>query len=311
MNPKRHRFSTKLRLRHLELIDALGTTFNIHQAAPLLNLTQPAVSKMLQEVEELYGTRLFERAPRGLRPTPPGEVVIKWARQCLTDLDRAIDDARVAHEGSTGRVRIGALPVVIPSLLLQAVQHLRSHHPGIQIVVLEGDNQTLLPRLAADEIDLIVGRPNTQWRLPIYHFEPLKEEPVCFIVRKGHPLLQQDLPTLSDVLRYEWVLQPEASSLRAQLESYFMTNHLSFTPPRLETSSVLLMLQTVAASDLVGIMPQGVARISRQPHQIDILRIKVPVDMPRVGVLRRHDAGASPSVEKFVDILRGLAQHTD
>ena len=108
-----NRLRAKLRLRHIELLDALGDTLNIHRAAPRINLSQPSTSKLLQEIEEIYGTRLFDRLPRGLRATTAGEAAIRAAlgRQAANHLGvRTADEQRRVGDiqAARGRIIFGA-----------------------------------------------------------------------------------------------------------------------------------------------------------------------------------------------------------
>ena len=98
-----NRIRTRMRVRHLELLDALGETLNIHKAAPRLNLSQPATSKLLKELEALYRTPLFERQPRGLRPTAAGETAIRRARQLLQEIGDALAETHLVASGASGR----------------------------------------------------------------------------------------------------------------------------------------------------------------------------------------------------------------
>ena len=74
-----------LKFRHLLLIDTLGRTRNMHLAAQQMNLSQPAISKMLKEIESLLGFALFERQPRAMPPTALGEHVLRYAQIALND----------------------------------------------------------------------------------------------------------------------------------------------------------------------------------------------------------------------------------
>ena len=71
---------SNLRLRHLQLLVALDELRHLGRAADFLALTQPAVSKMLAEVERMYGVALFTRSARGTEPTPAGRLVVRFAR---------------------------------------------------------------------------------------------------------------------------------------------------------------------------------------------------------------------------------------
>ena len=99
---------TRLRIRHLVLIDSLAETGNMRLTAAAMNLSQPAISKLLQDAEDALGEKLFERSRRGVTATSAGDVMIFRARQMLGDLASARDDIRMVAQGRSGRLRVGS-----------------------------------------------------------------------------------------------------------------------------------------------------------------------------------------------------------
>ena len=115
---------SNLRLRHLQLLVALDRFRQLGRAADFLALTQPAVSKMLAEVERLYGVALFTRSSRGTEPTPAGEVVVRFARSVLSDHARTRDEVTAVASGAVGRVAVGTM--VVAARLKTGVMHSRA-----------------------------------------------------------------------------------------------------------------------------------------------------------------------------------------
>ena len=91
----------RLRYRHLYMLVTLGTHKNLHRAAEALHMSQPTLTRMLQEVEDAFGCSLFDRQPRGMTPTPVGEELLKFAHSALNSLDRCVEDLTArAQRGS-------------------------------------------------------------------------------------------------------------------------------------------------------------------------------------------------------------------
>ena len=102
--PTLQQLRSRLRIRHLVLLDELGRSLNMHRAAEAMHLSQPALSKLLAEAEELAGQTLFERSHHGVTPTPLGLMMIGRARCCSTSWTRP----RRADGGGQRRVGQGA-----------------------------------------------------------------------------------------------------------------------------------------------------------------------------------------------------------
>lgn len=303
-----NRLRAKLRFRHIELMDALGDTLNIHRAAPRLNLSQPSTSKLLQEVEEIYGTRLFDRLPRGLRATTAGEVVVRWARLLMHQMGESVAEAHLVASGATGRVRLGALPVAIPTLVNVVLQRVRAELPNLVVTVTEGTNEMLLPALARNELDLVLGRMSAETNAAVYIAERLYDEPMQLVVRRKHPLLRKRKLSTKDLADVQWVLPPELAPMRMQLERVLAEAGLRQPTPRVETTSQMLVEIVLNQTDMVAAMPFSVAQLYQLRGQLAILELALPITMPPVGLLLHAQALHSPSVEAVIRLVRHVGE---
>jgi DNA-binding transcriptional LysR family regulator len=303
-----NRLRAKLRFRHIELIDALGDTLNIHRAAPRLNLSQPSTSKLLHEVEEIYGTPLFERLPRGLRATTAGAVAVRWARLLMQQMGESVAEARLVASGATGRVRLGALPVALPTLVNVVLQRVRAELPDLVVTVTEGTNEMLLPALARNELDLVLCRMPQQTQAAVFISERLYDEPLRLVVRKKHPLLRKRNLSTNDLTDVQWVLPPELAPVRRELELVLAECGLRRPNPRLETTSQMLVEIVLNQTDLVAAMPFSVAQLYQSRGQLAILNLVLPINMPPVGLLLHAAALHSPSVEAVIRLVRQVGE---
>lgn len=302
-----NRIRARLRLRHFELLDALGDTLNIHKAAPRLNLSQSSATKLLQEIEALYKTPLFERLPRGLRLTSAGEAVVGSARMLLHHVGESIAEAHLIAGGSSGRVRVGVLSVAIPTLLEAVLQRVRAEMPDLVISVTEGTNETLHSALGRNELDLVVGRLTGGAHVAPLAAEALYEESVRLVVGKNHPLLRKRSLGLRDFAGVSWLLPPEHSPLRQQLDLLMMAEGLPRLQAKLETTSLLLAEVVLNHSEMVAAMPASVARHYKSKGNLEVLKLRLAVSMPQVGIIFNARVLRSPVVSTFVNLLRQTA----
>jgi DNA-binding transcriptional LysR family regulator len=195
-----------MRVRHLELLDALGETLNLHKAAPRLNLSQPATSKLLKELEELYRTPLFERQPRGLRPTAAGETAIRWARQLLQEIGDALVETHLVASGASGRIRLGVVPAALPRLFGQVLDKANKLFPLLVVNVTEGSPQSLLASLERKELDAILVRASYETDQAPFITESLYTESISLVVRSKHPLAKKRRLKISELTNQDWIL---------------------------------------------------------------------------------------------------------
>lgn len=121
-------FSQRIRLRHLHTFVAVAQQGTLGRAAETLNLSQPALSKTLNELEQLTGTRLFERGRLGAQLTVPGEQFLTHAVKVLDALNTAGQALNRKEDASADVVRVGALPTAALGILPAAIQQSGGPH---------------------------------------------------------------------------------------------------------------------------------------------------------------------------------------
>jgi DNA-binding transcriptional LysR family regulator len=302
-----NRIRARLRLRHLELLDALGETLNIHKAAPRLNLSQPATSKLLQELEELYRTPLFERQPRGLRPTSAGETAIRRARQVLHEIGDSLVETHLMASGASGRIRVGVVPAVLPTLYERVLRETHKQMPQLVINVTEGSLEGLLASLKRKELDLVLARLSPETHLAPFTPEPLYTESLSLVVRSAHPLGKKRRLKISDLTGQSWILPPESAPVRQEIDRIFSQTGLERPSVWIESISLLLTETVIAKSDCVAAMPHSVAKLYQSRGQLKILNPDFVVHMPPIGVIRRATDLEPPCVEQFLALIRKSA----
>src|SRR5207244_13388238 len=128
----------KSRLRHADVIAALNECRSLLKASSRLHLTQPTLTKALQDVEATLGLPLFERSNRGLEPTPYGEIFARHAKIVLAQLRHAAEELESLRVGYSGKVTVGTLLAASASILPDAIARLKIERPGVAISVVVG-----------------------------------------------------------------------------------------------------------------------------------------------------------------------------
>ncbi|MFG5410182.1 LysR substrate-binding domain-containing protein [Piscinibacter sakaiensis] len=276
---------SNLKLRHLQLLVALDQFRNLGRAAEFLSVTQPAVSKTLAEIERMFGLALFERSARGTEPTPAGAPVLRFARSVLADYERTRDEIAAVARGAAGRVAVGAMVVATPDLLVDAVARLKARSAQATVLVEEGDLMRLLPRLRAGEIDLFVGRLEPGYASPDLDTEALHEEAMCVVARPDHALARRRRLRWADLAREPWVMPPPWASSRIKLHQMFYKHRLDPPVDVIETTSWLNTVGFVRARPALGFVARSVARHAAAEGLLAPLDIRVPIELPPVGLI--------------------------
>ncbi|RQS67689.1 LysR family transcriptional regulator [Burkholderia sp. Bp8963] len=299
---------TRLKTRQLLLVVALADEGGIHRAAAVLNMTQPAASKLLRELEDSIGAVLFERLPRGMRPTLYGDALIRHARAALGSLDQARDELAALKAGHLGHVAVGAITSPGLRVVPPAVAAVKGTHAGIHVSVEIDTSNVLLERLAQDKLDIVLGRLSAEHDKLHLRYEPLTGEPVAAVVRPGHPLLARAPLALADVQRAAWVVPPAGSVLRHRFELMFQ--RASLAPPAnvVETAALLFITRVLEQSDMIAVLAEEVARYYAGHGIVAMLPLEMDCRMDDFGLITRTDRLYSPAVSVMVDALRTAAR---
>ncbi len=298
---------SNLKLRHLQLLVALDEFRHLGRVSEFLSITQPAVSKMLAEIERMFDLKLFSRSTRGTEPTPYGATVVRFARSVLADYQRTRDEIDAVASGGAGRTSVGAMVVATPGLLVQAIQQLKKQSALTAVMVEEGDLTRLLPRLRVGELDLIVGRLEPGYASPDLETEALYAESMCIVVSPTHPLAKASRPSWAMLAELPWVVPPPWASSRSKLAQMFYKHRLVPPDDIVETASFLVTLSVMHQRPAVGFLARSVARHFAKQGLLAILKINVPIELPPVGIITLRGRTQTPASQLLMDCLRRVA----
>lgn len=298
----------RLRLRHLELLVALADAGTMRAAAARLHLSQPALSKMLSEIETGFGARLFERSPQGVTANALGDAVVYRARVMLGELSRGKDEVDALRTGALGLLRLGSLSVT--ATVPQAIAELRRRQPGARVQVREARVRELIQNLLDGELDCVFAAVTpellTSDLLPLLRPEVLLDDELCVLCAAAHPLARSRRLRWADLHAAAWVAPPKDTVVRQALLTAFLNEGLEPPEPAIE------VLSSVTMGSLLRMDPAllGAARFEHARDELDrggMRRLSVTpiVRLPSLGLYtRRGEEGPMPLVQAFARAIR-------
>jgi DNA-binding transcriptional LysR family regulator len=149
--------SQRLKLQHLNVLMAVAQWASMAKAAKHLGVSQPVVSKVIADLEDLLEVRLFERSPQGVEPTLYGRALIKRSIALFDDLKTSVDEIEFLADPSAGELRIGSTEPLFAGLVTAVIERVWEQHPRIAFRVVQADGATLINRdLPERRIELAV-----------------------------------------------------------------------------------------------------------------------------------------------------------
>jgi len=248
----------RIRLRHLRCFLETARLGSLSAAAGALNVSQPAASKTIKELEAILGRDLFDRTGRRLVLTKSGRLFQQHGGAAMLELARAADLVKDAPPQAT-RLSVGVLPTATTDLLPRAALAFKDAHPNCLLRVSTGPNWLLMSQLREGQLDLVVGRMSSAEVMAGLSFSPLYAEGICVAVRADHPILRDDDPlkTLGD---YPLILPPPGAVISPLVRAFLSRHGIGAQGATFETVALAFGRKVLQSSDAVWFISEGVVQ---------------------------------------------------
>lgn len=244
-------------LRHLRVFLAVYQTQNVTRAAERLHMTQPTVTRAVQELERYYGVRLFERINRRLYITQSGRQLYARAVHIVGSFDRM--EKELKNWDEFGLLRIGATPTLASVLLPKTLMTFEKKHPKLRVRCSVENGTHLQEALADDRLDfaLIEGEVAAEH----LHAEPFSEDRLILLLPPDDPHRNAPALTLRELAESPLLLREKGSMGRSFLDRVFAAHDLPLEP-LMESISTHAIIQAVHAGLGISFLPQRLIRHS-------------------------------------------------
>lgn len=281
----------------------------VARVSEALNVTQPAVSKQITELERIVGVPVVTRDKNRLQLTAIGIRLAEHAKQVLIQLDRAAFDLEAMASGISGSVSIGAVSSVAPTLLPATIALFKNNTPNASVSVTEGHFVELFPALEAGTLDLLIARIWQPQEIPGVMQKTLYSEPLSVVTGRNHPLARKARLLWSDVVTFPWILPPANSVARRAVDALFAENAL--TPPgnTISSLSLTLNLEILNTMPAIGLLPQSLAQTYANRGEIVTLPLDTRGFLSETRSFWRADQTITNSAMTL--FLKCLTQATD
>jgi LysR family pca operon transcriptional activator len=296
----------RIRLRHIACFLEVARLRGMASAAEALNISQPAATKTIQELEALLGGQLFDRSRRRLSLTPFGEVFFRYASTSLAALRQGIDAARGTQEAAV--VRVGALPTVSARILPDAVRSFTAEGAGVNTRIITGPNGYLLSLLRTGDVDLVIGRMAEPNAMLGFSFEHLYSERVVLAVRPGHPLLGEREFNLRMIEPFQTLMPTPDSVIRPVVERVLMAHGVTGLRDDIETVSNAFGRSYVRQTDAIWIISEGVVANDVAEGQLALLPVDTSETLGPVGFTTRTDTTPTLAAVSLMQAVRDVAE---
>jgi LysR family transcriptional regulator of gallate degradation len=279
----------------------------VSQAAFSLGIKQPSISRSLSRLELRLKQDLFERRSFELRATQIGHKLVVPFKLMFRELDQAREEIKLDLGNRQGQVVVGCLPPTRTRLVPGAILALISEYPDVKVRVIDGIFPALFAMLMHGEMDILVGT----LRNPLpegTNAEIMLYDRVSIVVRPEHPLMRQDVVTLDDCLRYDWILPNSPAPLRQFFDKVVQSHGSNFPVRYAEVDSVMVGRSLLCNSDRIAILSYFQVEQEVRWGRLSTVPVLLPDAGRKIGILTKAGYQPTPFVAAFIEDLRTVAK---
>jgi DNA-binding transcriptional LysR family regulator len=288
-------------LRQIQAFKTVAEFGSFTRAAERLKVAQPALSLSIRVLERELSLRLFDRTTRRVELTAAGREFLQSADKLLTDLDRAVRDARDLSEKKRGRIVIAAPPLLAAMIVPAAIAEFNAAFPGIDVGLVDARNDQILDRLRAGEADLAIGTFDE--RADGIRREVLAQDMLTLFCSPGSALAKKRRVRWSDLRDKKLVMLTRDSSIRMLTERTLAQAGVDAGKPLYEVSQVTTAVMLAEAGLGITILPAYAWSFARSRDVVS-RPLTEPQVTRNIYLIQPDGRSLSPAAEGFARTLR-------
>ena len=266
-----------MNLRQLAHLTALAEQGSFSRAAECLHLTQSALSRSLQTLEDELGARLIDRAGKRSTLTPLGEAVLARARRITLEAAEIQRSAELLRQGEAGNIRVGLGSGPGALLMTPLLTHVAAHYPQVRVAIARGSTELQVAQLRQRELDaLVVDARRISYASDLV-IEPLTELRGGFVSRAGHPLAQLASVSFAQLMAYPVATTPLSDEVARMLVAHYGPGADPARMAALVCEDVGSLLDAAAETDAVFLGVIAAARSGIEAGRLAELRMAPPL----------------------------------
>lgn len=301
------RIGRRLKLQDLHTVMITAEEGAMGKAARRLNTAQPAISRVIADLEHELGVELFQRGPSGVTPTHYGVQLIECAKIVFAELRHGVKTLEALADPTNGEVRLGGTEPIVAGLVPVVFRRLLRRYPGISLRV-EPSNMAAahMALLRNRRVDFILSR------LPGSVDEDMLAEQLylerSFVVcGASSPWARRRKVRLDELIDEPWALPAPDTLTGSIFEASFRAKGLRYPSRNVAFGPVYLHLSLAASGQFLAILPNSLLHFSEMRVAFRVLSVEPPVPVWPVGIITQRHSALSPAAAEFIEVARKVS----
>lgn len=287
-------------LRHMKIFLSVYQNCGITKAAEQLHIAQPSVSLAVKELEEYYGTRLFDRMGRRIYPTESGKRLYEYALRISELFDEA--QAGIKNWDAIGSIRVGTSITIGTMLLPELIKRFHELYPSITVKATVSNSDEIEHKILNNTIDLALIE--TQPADEDIIFEPFAKDSLCAVSSPENPLASKSTVSAEALAAAPFLTREKGSAVREITDAYFALHGLSISPVWESTSTHAII--NAASQDIgVAVLPCMLANEYIKNGSLAELPLQPPINRT-LHIIYHKSKFLTPAMQDFCGLCREM-----
>jgi len=297
----------RIDLRHLQYFVAVAEELNFARAAERLHISQPPLTRQIQQLEEEVGVQLFDRTTRRVQLTPAGQAYLEEARATLAQVERGIGVAQRASRGEIGRLVVGFEASSAHDILPRSLKLFKERFPNVELspVGMHTDEQAQALREGRIGVGFVVPPLHDE----VLAFETVLREPLVAVMPSSHRLSGKSRVSLEELASEAFVMSSRSNRCGLHDQVISVCFQAGFSPKVVqEASEIQIMFGFISAGLGLALMPEHVTQLQK-PGVVFRPLVSSSAKIELAVAWRRDDS--SPVLKSFLEVVRECAREEE
>jgi DNA-binding transcriptional LysR family regulator len=303
-----HHIGRRLKLRDLHVFFMVVECGSMAKAASRLHVSQPAISQVIGDLEQVLGVSLLDRSPQGVKPTLYGQALLRGGSAAFDDLKQTIMEIEFLADPTVGEVRVGC-PEVVAVLLPPVIQSLTQRYPGVVVQTSDVSAPTLdLPQVRDRSLDLAIVRiagPPSDLQVPDdLSVEVLFDDETVVVAGAESQWARRRKIDIAELVNEPWILPPPQTLNSIVVMEAFRAARVNAPKINLITFSIQLRVNLIADGPYITVLPRSMMDLYGFRLPVKVLAVKLPVRPWPVAMVTAKSKTINPVAKLFIEHLR-------
>ena len=276
---------------------------SITHASERLNISQPAISKSIKNLEEQLGGELFIRTQKGVVLTEEGKIFYEHIKNAINNINDAESEFTSLIKLNKGSIRIGVSTTITEKYLLPHLKEFHEQFPNISIHMYTDISNELLNKLKNGLIDLAIIHVMDKDYGSEINIEKIKKIHSCFVVNNEYKELLGREVSIQELKEYPIILQVKGSNSRDVVDKFALDNNVIFNNT-IESSSYTLISEFAKMGLGVGISTKEYIENDLKNKSLYELKLKEIIPNRYIGIATLKNQISGFSTKKFIEIIK-------